>query len=107
MPNLSAYSASKAAVRSLARYWAADLAPRRIRVNTLSPGVTDTPILSGGLGLDAAALEGLHGYLSAAAPSGRMARADEIANAALFLASDDASYMNGAELCVDGGLAQV
>lgn len=107
MPNLSAYSASKAAVRAFARCWATDLAPRRIRVNTISPGVTETPILSGGLGLDAAGLEGLRGFLATAAPSGRMARAEEIANAALFLASAEASYLNGAELCADGGLAQI
>lgn len=107
MPSLSAYSASKAAVRSFARCWASDLAPRRIRVNTVSPGVTETPILSGGLGLDAAGLEGLRGYLAAAAPTGRLARAEEIANAILFLASDESSYLNGAEVCVDGGLAQI
>jgi NAD(P)-dependent dehydrogenase (short-subunit alcohol dehydrogenase family) len=94
-------------VRSFARCWATDLAPRRIRVNTISPGVTDTPILTGGLGMDEAGLEGLRGFLAAAAPSGRMARAEEIANAALFLASSDASYLNGADLCADGGLAQV
>jgi NAD(P)-dependent dehydrogenase (short-subunit alcohol dehydrogenase family) len=107
MPNLSVYSASKAAVRSLARTWATDLKERRIRVNTLSPGVTRTPILSRGLGLDEAAQQGVAAFLAAAAPAARMADADEIAQAALFLASDAASYVNGAELCVDGGLAQI
>ena len=107
MQHLSAYSASKAAVRSFARTWAVDLKERRIRVNCLSPGVTRTPILSKGLGLDEAAQQGVSAFLSAAAPSARMAEANEIARAALFLASDAASYVNGAELCVDGGLAQV
>jgi NAD(P)-dependent dehydrogenase (short-subunit alcohol dehydrogenase family) len=107
MPNLSVYSASKAAVRSFARTWASDLKPRGIRVNVISPGVTRTPILSGGLGMNEQAIAGTEAYLAAAAPSGRMADAGEIASAVLFLASPAASYVNGVELCVDGGLAQV
>lgn len=107
MPNLSVYSASKAAVRSFARTWAVDLKPRAIRVNTISPGVTRTPILSNSLGMDAAAIAGTEQFLAAAAPSGRMAEAAEIAGAVLFLASSAASYVNGIELCVDGGLAQI
>ena len=107
MPNLSVYSASKAAVRSFARTWAVDLKPRAIRVNTISPGVTRTPILSTGLGMDAAAIAGTEAFLAVTAPSGRMAEAAEIAGAVLFLASSAASYVNGIELCVDGGLAQI
>ena len=107
MANLSVYSASKAAVRAFARAWATDLKPRGIRVNTVSPGVTETPILARGLGMDAAAIAGVQGYLAMAAPAGRMAQPEEIANAVLFLASAAASYINGVELSVDGGLAQV
>lgn len=107
MPDLSLYNASKAAVRSFARSWATDLKARRIRVNAISPGVTQTPILTHGLGMDQQALTGLESFVAASAPSGRTAQADEIAAAVLFLASDAASYVNGAELCADGGLAQV
>lgn len=107
MPNLSVYNASKAAVRSFARSWAVDLKPRGIRVNAISPGITHTPILAHGLGLDQQAIDGLAQYVSASAPSGRMAQPEEIAAAVLFLASSAASYVNGAELCADGGFAQV
>ncbi len=107
MPNLSLYNASKAAVRSLARSLATDLKSRAIRVNAISPGITRTPILSGGLGLGAEQIMGVEQFLRDAAPAGRMAEPEEIARAVLFLASDAASYVNGAELCVDGGLAQV
>ncbi|QYF95222.1 SDR family oxidoreductase [Massilia sp. PAMC28688] len=107
MPNLSLYNASKAAVRSFARSWSVDLKPRAIRVNAISPGVTHTPILEHGLGMNAQAVVSLQEMLAATTPSGRMAQAEEIAAAVLFLASHAASYVNGAELCVDGGLAQV
>jgi NAD(P)-dependent dehydrogenase (short-subunit alcohol dehydrogenase family) len=107
MPNLSLYNASKAAVRSLARSLATDLKARRIRVNAISPGVTRTPILANGLGMGAQQIAGLEQFLHDAAPSGRMGEPDEVAMAVLFLASDAASYINGAELSVDGGLAQV
>lgn len=107
MPNLSVYSASKAAVRSFARSWASDLKPRRIRVNTVSPGVTRTPILETGLGMNAAHIEGLGQFLAEASPAGRMGDPAEIAAAVLFLASGAASYVNGIELVVDGGFSQV
>ncbi len=107
MPNLSLYSASKAAVRSFARTWAVDLKPRAIRVNTISPGVTRTPILAGGLGMDAEAIAALDGYLAGATPTGRMAEPEQIASVVLFLASPGSSHVNGIELCVDGGLAQI
>jgi NAD(P)-dependent dehydrogenase (short-subunit alcohol dehydrogenase family) len=107
MPDLSLYNASKAAVRSFARSWASDLKARRIRVNALSPGVTRTPILHTGLAMNEAQIDGLAHFLLDASPAGRMAETDEIANAALFLASPAASYINGAELVADGGFSQV
>ncbi|MBO0905492.1 SDR family oxidoreductase [Jiella sonneratiae] len=107
MPDLSLYSASKAAVRSLARSFASDLRARRIRVNAVSPGVTKTPILETGLKMSAEEFEGFSQYVAEAAPAGRVADPIEIAAAVLFLASPAASYVNGVELAVDGGLAQV
>jgi NAD(P)-dependent dehydrogenase (short-subunit alcohol dehydrogenase family) len=103
--NHTAYAATKAATRSYARTWAAEFKDRGIRVNTLSPGVTDTPILeaqseSGGRD------EVVNMYMSMI-PLGRLAEAVEIANAAVFLASDQSSYMTGADLMADGGVGQV
>src|SRR5215831_4857538 len=106
MEAFSVYSATKAAVRSFARSWTAELKSRRIRVNAVSPGPIDTPVVSK-LGLsDAQAADFMAGVVSAV-PMGRMGRADEIAKAVLFLASDDSSYVTGAELFVDGGMAQI
>ena len=102
----SVYSASKAAIRNFARSWIVDLAPRRIRVNVLVPGATSTPGLHGLFPteeMDRAVVAAME----AAAPLGRIGRPDEIANAALFLASDESSYVNGSELFVDGGSAQI
>jgi NAD(P)-dependent dehydrogenase (short-subunit alcohol dehydrogenase family) len=93
----SVYSATKAAVRSFARCWTMDLRRRKIRVNSLSPGPIETPLLHTSVREQAVA----------AVPMGRMGTADEVANAAVFLASDDSSYVTGTELCVDGGAAQV
>jgi NAD(P)-dependent dehydrogenase (short-subunit alcohol dehydrogenase family) len=107
MPNLSVYSASKAAVRSFARSLANDLKPRRIRVNALSPGATITPIMEKGLKLDRSGIEAFEAMLAANAPAGRMGKPEEIADGALFLASPTSTYVNGIELSVDGGLAQV
>lgn len=97
----SVYSASKAAVRSFARTWTADLKDRGIRVNVLSPGHTATPGLSQFLTDDerAAAI--------ATVPLGRIGTPDDLGKAALFLASDDSAYVSGIELCVDGGVAQI
>ncbi len=103
----SVYAASKAAVRALARNWILDLKGRSIRVNTISPGATRTPGLVDLAGPDAAQQQGLLDYLASKIPMGRVGEADEIAKAALFLASDDASFVNGIELFVDGGQAQV
>ncbi len=103
----SVYSASKAAVRSFARSWILDLKPRGIRVNTLSPGATRTPGLLDLAGQDAAQRQGLLDHFAAQIPLSRVGEPEEIAAAALFLASDDASYVNGAELFVDGGMQQI
>jgi len=106
-PAFSVYSASKAAVRSFARNWILDLKERRIRVNVISPGATKTPGLVELAGPDAAAQQGLLDYLASRIPLGRVGEPEEIAKAAVFLASDDASFVNGAELFVDGGQAQI
>ncbi|MBN3757674.1 SDR family oxidoreductase [Paraburkholderia sp. Tr-20389] len=103
----SVYSASKAAIRNFARSWVLDLKDRGIRVNTISPGATRTPGLVELAGPDAAQQQGLLDYLASRIPMGRVGEPEEIAGAALFLASDDASFVNGAELFVDGGQAQV
>ncbi|MEV4779059.1 SDR family NAD(P)-dependent oxidoreductase [Burkholderia sp. LMU1-1-1.1] len=103
----SVYAASKAAVRSFARNWILDLKGRGIRVNTISPGPIKTPGLVELAGPDAAQQQGLLDHLAAQVPMGRVGEPDEIAKAAVFLASDDASFVNGIELFVDGGLAQI
>ncbi|WP_013587430.1 SDR family oxidoreductase [Paraburkholderia phenoliruptrix] len=103
----SVYSASKAAIRAFARSWILDLKDRQIRVNTISPGATRTPGLIELAGPDTAQQQGLLDYLASRIPMGRVGEPEEIAGAALFLASDDASFVNGAELFVDGGQAQV
>lgn len=100
------YGATKAAVRSLTRSFAQELGASGIRVNTLSPGVTDTPILSK-FGFDQSNLTQILEQVSANTPLGRIATPDEIAKSALFLASDQASFITGADLQVDGGLAQI
>jgi NAD(P)-dependent dehydrogenase (short-subunit alcohol dehydrogenase family) len=102
----SVYSASKAAVRSFARTWTTDLKPRRIRVNAVSPGSTDTPGLGNLLASSEVGTQRRQ-LISSAVPLGRLGTPDEIAKAVVFLASDDASYITGAELFVDGGFAQV
>ena len=100
------YAASKAAVRSFGRTWAAELAERGIRVNTLIPGTTETPGLVG-LAPDEDAAEALLKDLAQGIPLGRAARPEEIANGAVFLASDQSSFMTGGELVIDGGSEQV
>jgi len=106
IPAFSVYSATKAAVRSFARSWTNDLKERRIRVNVISPGPIDTPILDGLLPTK----EGVDQFksgMATAVPLGRLGDPDEVAKAAVFLASDDSSYVAGIELFVDGGMAQV
>ena len=102
----SVYSATKAAVRSFARTWTTDLKDRRIRVNAVSPGPIDTPGLND-LAASAGGGEQRLKTIASGVPLGRLGRPDEIAKAVVFLASDDASYVTGAELFVDGGFAQV
>ena len=94
------YAATKAALRSYARTWTAELAPRGIRVNVVAPGPTDTDMM-------ARVPEAIRATLIAPIPLGRMARPREVAAAALFLLSDEASFIAGVELCVDGGMRQV
>ena len=106
MAGASVYGASKAAVRSLVRGMATEFAARRIRVNTLSPGPIETPIY-GRLGMPPEEMEQMAEGIRSQVPMGRFGHADEVANIALFLASDQASYVTGAEFTVDGGMAQV
>ncbi len=102
----SVYSASKAAVRSFARCWTTELRHRRIRVNVISPGPIESPIRDK-VGGTREQIEQFKAKVLAATPMGRMGTPDEVANAAVFLASDDSSYVTGIELFVDGGMAQV
>ncbi|WP_321941560.1 SDR family NAD(P)-dependent oxidoreductase [Paraburkholderia tropica] len=106
-PAFSIYSASKAAVRALARSWVYDLKERGIRVNVVAPG----PIRTGGLaelgGTSKEAQDGLLAYMASQVPMGRLGEASEVARVVTFLASDDSSFVNGAEVFADGGIAQV
>jgi NAD(P)-dependent dehydrogenase (short-subunit alcohol dehydrogenase family) len=106
MESFSVYSATKAAVRSFARTWATDLKQRRIRVNAISPGPIDTPIF-GKMGLTEETSGSFKQALPTLVPLGRMGSSVEVAKAVLFLASDESSYVNGIDLSVDGGMAQV
>jgi NAD(P)-dependent dehydrogenase (short-subunit alcohol dehydrogenase family) len=105
IPNHTAYAADEAANQSCARTWAAEFKGRGIRVNTLSPGVTDTPILDSQSSVGGRD-EVINMYLNMI-PIGRLAEVVEIANAAVFLASDQSSYLTGADLMADGGVGQV
>ena len=106
-PAFSIYSASKAAVRNLVRSWAIDLKGTGIRVNVVSPGPVRTPGLVGLVGDDPDRQQAFLDDFASAIPLGRVGEPEEIAKAALFLASDDASFVNGSELFADGGTAQV
>jgi NAD(P)-dependent dehydrogenase (short-subunit alcohol dehydrogenase family) len=103
---LSVYNATKAAIRSFARTWTVELKHRKIRVNAISPGPIDTPILNG-LAQSQEQIEQFKTSIVSTVPLGRMGSPDEVAKAVLFLASDDSSYVTGIELCVDGGMAQI
>ncbi|MEH1939817.1 MAG: SDR family oxidoreductase [Nostoc sp.] len=105
-PAFSVYSATKAAVRSFARNWILDLRERKIRVNAISPGVVPTPGYDH-LGLNDQQLQEFVDSQASTIPLGRVGTPDEIAKAVVFLASDDSSFVNGIELFVDGGMAQI
>jgi NAD(P)-dependent dehydrogenase (short-subunit alcohol dehydrogenase family) len=102
----STYSATKAALRSYVRTWTREFGDRGIRFNTLSPGPIDTPIMDAQASSPEEA-DQIRATFAAAIPLNRMGRSEEIATAALFLASDDSSFVAGTELSVDGGFAQV
>jgi len=103
IPNHSAYSATKAAVRSLARSFSADLLDRKIRVNTLTPGPVDTPVFAS-VTSNAEEAKAMKEAMGNFTPVKRVAMPEELATAALYLASDDSAFMLGAELLLDGGL---
>jgi NAD(P)-dependent dehydrogenase (short-subunit alcohol dehydrogenase family) len=105
MENFSVYSATKAAVRSFARTWTTDLKDRGIRVNAISPGVVVTPAYDKFLGKDG--IKSFTEHMVGQIPLGRVGLEDEIAQAVLFLASDEASYVTGIDLYVDGGMSQI
>jgi NAD(P)-dependent dehydrogenase (short-subunit alcohol dehydrogenase family) len=96
----SVYGATKAGVRALARTWTTELAPRGIRVNVVSPGPTDTAMID-------SVPEAVRSDLASTIPMGRLGRLEEVAAAALFLASEESSFIAGVELCVDGGMSAV
>jgi NAD(P)-dependent dehydrogenase (short-subunit alcohol dehydrogenase family) len=106
IPAFGMYAASKAAIRSFGRTWAAELVGRGIRVNTIVPGPTETPGLAG-LAADPSQVDTVFKALTAHVPMNRLGRPEEIADAVLFLASGQSSFMTGAELYVDGGERQV
>lgn len=105
-PASTTYFATKAAVRSLARTLAVELGPRRIRVNALSPGMVPTEF-QGKMGVPPEVIEGFYSALRASTPLGRLGQPEEIARAAIFLASDDSAFMTASELLMDGGYRDV
>jgi NAD(P)-dependent dehydrogenase (short-subunit alcohol dehydrogenase family) len=106
LPNHSTYAATKAALRSYSRTWAAEFKDSGIRANTLSPGVVDTPMLDSQATTPEEATAIREGYISRA-PMLRLAQPEELASAALFLASDESSFMTGSDMVVDGGISNV
>jgi NAD(P)-dependent dehydrogenase (short-subunit alcohol dehydrogenase family) len=105
LPGNAVYAAAKAGIRAVARILAAELLDRRIRVNVVSPGPTDTDIFK--RGTSAEEIERLRAFFRTAVPMGRMGSSEEVAQAALFLASDDASFINGIDMMVDGGCVEL
>src|SRR6476620_9294991 len=107
VPGFTVYAATKAALRSFARTWAVDLRGRNIRVNVIAPGTIVTPGYKSELGLSDEQIGEFKAQAAAATPLGRTGVPEEVAAAVLFLASDESSYVNGVELFVDGGAAQI
>jgi NAD(P)-dependent dehydrogenase (short-subunit alcohol dehydrogenase family) len=107
LAGFTAYAASKAAVRNFARGWTMELKDRNIRVNCMSPGAIETPALATTTGLTAEQAEQAVAGFTSQIPMGRRGKPEEIAAAVMFLASDESSYVTGADLAVDGGMAQV
>jgi NAD(P)-dependent dehydrogenase (short-subunit alcohol dehydrogenase family) len=107
VPGFTVYAATKAAMRSFARTWSVDLKDRKIRVNVVSPGVVVTPGYKNELGMSDEQIGQFEAQAAATTPLGRAGTPDEIAKAVVFLASDDAGYITGIELFVDGGAAQI
>jgi len=107
VPAFGVYAATKAALRSFVRTWASDLKGRDIRVNLIAPGVVVTPAYKSELGMSDQDIEQYLAEVANRTPLGRAASADEMAKVMSFLASDDASYINGAEIVVDGGMTQI
>jgi NAD(P)-dependent dehydrogenase (short-subunit alcohol dehydrogenase family) len=107
LPAFGVYAATKAALRSFARTWSVDLKGRNIRVNVVSPGTVVTPAYKSELGLTDQQIEEFTAQAAATTPLGRTGTPEEIANAVLFLASDESSFITGTELFVDGGAAQI
>jgi NAD(P)-dependent dehydrogenase (short-subunit alcohol dehydrogenase family) len=105
LENFSVYSATKAAIRSFARTWLNDLKSRKIRVNVVSPGATETPGLSGLVPPDHK--ESFLGFLASTVPLGRIGTPEDIAQSVVFLASDESKFINGIDLTVDGGANQI
>jgi NAD(P)-dependent dehydrogenase (short-subunit alcohol dehydrogenase family) len=106
-PSFGVYAATKAALRSFARTWSIDLKSRQIRVNVVAPGTIVTEAYKSELGLNDEQIEGMKAQVAATTPSGRTGTPEEVAGVVVFLASEDASYVNGVELFVDGGAAQI
>ncbi|MBL8548500.1 MAG: SDR family oxidoreductase [Hyphomonadaceae bacterium] len=107
LPGNAAYAAAKAGLRAAARIFAAELLPRGIRVNVVSPGPTETPLFNRNVGMGPEGVEALRREIRAAVPMKRIAEAEEVAAAVLFLASREASYINGVDLFVDGGCVEL
>lgn len=107
VPGNVIYAAAKAGLRAVARILAKELVARGIRVNMVSPGPTETPLINRNVGMSEAEVDGLRQAMIAAVPMGRMGEADEVANAVVFLASDEASFITGIDLTVDGGCLEL
>lgn len=107
VPAFGVYAATKAALRSFARTWTMDLKERNIRVNVVSPGTVVTPAYKSELGMNEEQIKEFETQAATTTPLGRTGTPEEIAKAVLFLASDESSYVNGVELFVDGGAAQI